>query len=443
MQASCVALVLAGVVLSSGSHAEVATPQRTCTLIAPPLHRGRLAALLRVCDDGTIMNSGVEYEDLGHDPTCGLRGAAVSPDGAWVAFTREGDLSLYATQSEREVPLTWIGQPHEPGLAEVFAGILAWSPDSRSLVYAVCPGRTSGPLCEPPPEPIRMRPASYGYYRLDLATGVGVPIADDDPLGRLLVHHFAWLADGSFLLAAGEPAAPRLSTPSRGMASHPELSCGNVLWWIAADGRPARRVLPFAGLFGQPSPSTDRRRVAFTASARDRNERCSTSQVWTFDSTSGEATPVSPLGPWARYQFPRWSPSGERLAYYSHYRVPGGKRSELTVGAAIVYADDEPVGFAYDWIGNRAILLHRSTGVLLLEVDTGRILAKRCSSDSDRPCWVGAEQGPPRGMLPAPGAELGRSPARAAVPVRWARAGADSARARGSCADARSGILDP
>lgn len=257
----------------------------------------------------------------------------------------------------------------------MFAGIHSWSPDRRSVVYAVCAGETI-PFCEPMPEPTRVRPAAYGHYVYDLDTGVSRLLDDADPSDRLRVRHLAWLADGSYLFAAEEPVPGPLPPPSGSLHSaFSGDSSRSKLWWWGADGA-VKQVLSSPAWFGQPHMTPDRRRVAFTAGTADRAG--STHRIWTFELASGEAAPASPVGSWARYQSPRWSPSGSRLGYYSGDPGSGRLRSELVVDAKVVHAEDGPAAFVFQWISDRAILIQRPDELLLLEVDSGRVLARRC-----------------------------------------------------------------
>jgi hypothetical protein len=47
------------------------------------------------------------------------------------------------------------------------------------------------------------------------------------------------------------------------------------------------------------------------------------------------------------------------------------------VGSETVYADDAPMGFTFRWIGDGVMLVQREDEILLFEVDSGRLLARR------------------------------------------------------------------
>jgi len=259
------------------SIAEAKEPQSILLVIAKEVWRVSAAGDLEL-----VFNAGNEASTA--DAWRGTTSPVGSPDQKLVAYTRAGDLWLFDVASKGERRLTHVGMPATKTLASVDVFITSWSFDGRKILYAVSAGDTDDP--EGRQVSKKERPANYGRYILDLANGQNVAVKLPSP--RLL----KWLPDESVLFESGS----RLS-----------------VWRPAADSRAFAESL--YGIFGAIDVSRDGRKLAMTFSPNSPAPRAVQILAVDLASEAKQAVSVTPLGRWAEYQWPRFSPSGKRIAY--------------------------------------------------------------------------------------------------------------------------------
>src|SRR6266540_3217974 len=259
--------------------AEAKDPQSILLVIPPNAEVWRVST---AGDLELVLMAGNEAGSA--DVLRGTTSPVPSPDQRLVAYTRAGDMWLFDVASKRERRLTHVGMRATETLASIDVFITRWSFDGRKILYAVSPGETEDPEGQQPPK--RERSAKYGRYVLDLANGqnVAVKLPNATPL--------TWLPDESLLFE----------------------SEGRLLAWRApADSRAFAESV--SGATMQVDVSRDGRKLAIVVSPS--SPKWSSSQLLVID-LAGEpkkGLPITPLGRWAEYQWPKFSPSGERTAY--------------------------------------------------------------------------------------------------------------------------------
>jgi hypothetical protein len=148
--------------------------------------RGQVVYVFRVSTSGSVQRLPLRLSDFGCGfAKVGLSDPLMSPDGHWIALTRNQELRLLDMSSYQETPLTWVNRDCPDSLAWV-VWITQWSADSRHLLYRV----TRHPF-------VRWRPGCYGrqgYFIYDV---------DADTTLKIELPGFAecWLPNGDFVLS--------------------------------------------------------------------------------------------------------------------------------------------------------------------------------------------------------------------------------------------------
>jgi Tol biopolymer transport system component len=153
------------------------------------------------------------------------------------------------------------------------------------------------------------------------------------------------------------------------------------IWRVAPDGSGAARVGPTASWYDvdtQPSPSPDGTRVAFATNRTDFN----TLYLRILDLATG-----SVFDPNVRGQLPRWSPQGDRIAYYDEseggLKVMNPDGSQQRFVAFIGY----PPNTALDWSPDGQWLVVGADGLVIVNVATGELLPIAGTTGYGRPSW--------------------------------------------------------
>jgi Tol biopolymer transport system component len=226
-------------------------------------------------------------------PPSGVQGdtaVAVSPDGRALAFGRTGQLGEWSWSID-VVPLAADGPPrddvrplttrHEDRKLGVALGGIAWTADSRRIVYA-----SGGSL-----------------WSLDVGT--------------------AGSRTSSAKLDVGEaPSHPAIARDTNRLVYAHNTGGDDDIWrapLVKASGRaepPIRLIASTRFDFAQQY-SPDGRRIAFES------DRGGNLEVWVCESDGSACSQLTRTGS-AFTGTPRWSPDGERVAFYS--RVDGSAR---------------------------------------------------------------------------------------------------------------------
>ena len=161
------------------------------------------------------------------------------------------------------------------------------------------------------------------------------------------------------VVIAGDPdrdeADPAFSPDGASIAFHESDADGGI-FVAGATGESPRRLTD-AGF--HPAWSADGRRIAFsTEEINDPASRGSDSTLWIVEAAGGPPQRVAVTGDAAQ---PAWSPSGERLAYWSN---TGGQRDLFTVAVAggprVAVVEDAPLDWAPTWTADGRYLYFAS-----------------------------------------------------------------------------------
>ena len=317
---------------------------------------------------------------------------AWSPDGRQVALLRA---RAGGGSEVLLIPPTG-GAVRQVGLvASPVDGGLSWSPDGRRLAVLDHP-RDEGPapgvflldtsdgsrtrLTSPPVQTTRgdSRPSfspdgqTVAFFREDGRIHL-VPAAGGEPRALTSVlwrSRVAWIPSGSEIIFSAIPVTPEEgeTRPSQGYSGSP------VLWRMNVDGQGTRQVAGTANarevavasaghrlaytrhssrwdiwridlqssgtgegpvpllastrIDGNPQLSNDGRRIAFTSSRSGVNE------IWVADSEGGDLLRLTDLGESGEAGSPRWSPSGQAIAFDFRSEGEGRDYDVFTVGTS-------------------------------------------------------------------------------------------------------------
>jgi len=255
----------------------------------------------------------------------------LSPDGAWVAYTRAGLPYVRRVAGGRELAVMPPGR--RVGAEVSFTG---WSPDGARLLYHL-----HGASQMEGPEPVL--PAPEGFYALELATMRRTPA----PAAVRACE--GWLDAGSLLVqreGGAEPAAlVRAPLDGAAPAVLSALPAGSV---SAIDHR--------AGW------------VAFLAGTAGRTPGDSRVEVRRVDGTG--AREVSPRAPWATYQHPRLSPDGAWVVYeQATGRHVGTDLQIAPTGPGAARALTGCLGCRYTWESPASLLVLDRGGLRRVALD--------------------------------------------------------------------------
>jgi serine/threonine protein kinase len=245
-------------------------------------------------------------------PATGDTNPAVSPDGRWLVFRRQGgaifDGTLYRLPLSKG--LAAAGQPQLLIPAERNAAHPAWAPDSKEIVVSIGAGPATSlwrlaAAQDKPGEPVRLP-----FVGED---GIMPTFSRAQPgyAPRLIYVHT--YSDGNiWRLDAAAPGVPASSPPVLAVSS------------TKYDGMPAL--------------SPDGRHVAFSS------DRSGFWGIWVSDLDGSNAVQLTAFGQPTVAGYPRWSPDGKQIAFHSAlggqpdiYVVPatGGKPRNLTSNPAV------------------------------------------------------------------------------------------------------------
>jgi hypothetical protein len=253
---------------------------------------------------------------------------AISPQQRKIAYVQNNDLWVYDLVSQKASRLTTVGKPYTKTLASVEVITEHWSPDENRILYSVIGGDTEDPEGDRPD--LKVRPAAYGTYIVELKSGQSKPIRFPAGIGRVT----AWLNNGDFLFQTIDNIISRFD-PRSGVTTP---------------------ILKKPLGLGQLDISHDGLQMLATA---DPSERMRSSLLVQHDLQTGTVAALTPLGKWAEFQRPKFSPGGTRIAYF-HITGLGATRHPITE----VVIDNKAI---YTFEGNgRLFWIDESTVALLV-----------------------------------------------------------------------------
>jgi len=275
-----------------------------------------------------------------------LNGAALpSRNQRLVAFSSRHDLWILDVETGKRTRVTNVGKPYTSTEADVSARPALWSWDGTRILYEVQHGETEDP--ENNRAPLKVRRASYGLFVHDLSTGVFTMIP------ALAGRPLSWLPDDTILT----------------LIDHKSLYQRHVK---ADSGSQKLRVSESSM---QLSVGPDGKTILMTVA------KAPFSQIVRID-LSGEtwpASPVSPRGKWAEFQWPSYSPSGRRHAY-SHRieRGMGILDFRLVVDGKSIFSYERA---AYAWITDEVLAIAerespKTTAIVVIDANSGREIAR-------------------------------------------------------------------
>jgi len=258
-----------------------------------------------------------------------------SPNQGYIAFTRKIDLWLLQLHTKEPFRLTQVEITNKKQYTSAQVFITGWSSDSSKILYYLGHSFTGFPGHSEPT--INGTPVKYGFHIYDLGAKLTTPV----PIkGQFL----AWLPNGDFLLKSKDQLVRTKVT-----------------------GEKLKPITYLTGDFGQIHVSKEGQWIL----AKLKN------QIIKISTMTGDATPITPVGAWAEYQWPKFSPSAKHIAYLHRTESkihPSGSgfiaAGFLVVDGRLIYpytGNDE-----YNWIddGTIAIISEKKGSLELTILDS-------------------------------------------------------------------------
>jgi len=289
--------------------------------------------------------------DLSTHAYDGITQVEISPSQQFIAYGLRGDIWLYDVAKKTTMRVTKVGKPYTKKFASVDAWINRWSRDSKKILYTVSAGNAEDPEGN---EPDRMeRKADYGVFAFDVQTDhvASIPF----PGGR--GEASAWLANGDFIFVEND----------RFVRYDPNTKSTKVISSI------------FGGLNGyQVDISSDETQMVFT---EDSSARMKNSALVRLNMVSGKSTPITKVGNWAEFQWPKFSPSGRKISYQHRVGTSATRLPifELVVDGKAIYSFEG--NSRYHWFDESTLVLKISRSndfeLVILSTDLGVALVSK------------------------------------------------------------------
>jgi hypothetical protein len=247
----------------------------------------------------------------------------VSPDQHWVAFTKENDLWLYNTRTQRMSPATHIGRPYTEKLASVLVLVVNWSADSTRVLLKVTAGDTECEDCEDRGD-WKPRKAAYGYFAYNIGTGglSKITLPEDFSV-------WDWRADGRLV-------------GSREFSEDPSP------------------VMVVPGAKPQPVHGLEGRSVLGLNVSRDGNwavaatSEYNHSHIVRVDLKAGEAVALTAEGGFGEYQAAKISPGDTQVSWIHRTGAVNAGTKQLVVDGKTMFTCASEL-LVYEWLDEQRI----------------------------------------------------------------------------------------
>lgn len=316
--------------------------------------------LWRVYSDGNI-----EKVSCFQDTPFGYRGHAylgenyprISSDQHYVAAIRQDDLWIFEPDTKKIVRMTQVAKPYTNKYLSIEVNIVEWSWDSSKLLYSISSG---DPGSGDDGFDRKERPAKYGFYIYDVKhkSTIFTPYLKGGGLE-------AWLPDGDMLHVG---------------------TCKTVKGYeecIMKSDLIEDKSIPFSidRKMGQIDISRDGKwLVANTRVPREAFGKDPRGQIVKIDLNNYSIMPITAVGSWGEYQWPKFSPSGKHILYEWRAGVEKGfSVSHITVDGKKIYKAVQLSNCS--WINDRTIVFTSSINateynkreIIIIDSVTGEI----------------------------------------------------------------------
>lgn len=275
----------------------------------------------------------------------------LSPDQNHVAVIRQGDLWIFEPDTQKLIRLTKVARPRTDRYLSIELNTISWSWDSTRLLYSVSSG-DPGSGDDGPDR--KVRPAKYGFYIYDVRAKSTKFISEsysecdfDKMVPNFNRVVLQWPQDGTTMI--------------NGHKINKKLSSGHID--ISPDGR---------WLLARADEPRE---------ARGKDPR---SQIVKINLNNYEVIPLTPVGGWAEYQWPKSSPSGKHILYQwqNGLEEKEGKscpKENIVVDGKNIYASNNPQGLSdCSWIDDDTIAFtsvstNNELEIIIIDRATGEI----------------------------------------------------------------------
>ena len=250
----------------------------------------------------------------------------VSPDQRWIAFTKENDLWLYNTRTQKMRRATHAGRPYTEKLASVLVLVVNWSADSTRVLLNVVAGDTECVDCDDRDD-WKPRKSAYGYFAYNVSTGRLSRIALSEGFSV-----WDWRADGRMVGSRefSEDPSPVMVVPG----AKPQ----------AVHGLEGRSVL---GLSISRDGSW-----AVAATSEYKN-----SHIVRVDLKTGEAVALTPEGAWGEYGAALISPADKHISWIHRTGAVNAGAKEVLIDGKTVFTCASEL-LVYDWLDEQRIAVN-------------------------------------------------------------------------------------
>jgi hypothetical protein len=263
--------------------------------------------------------------------------SCIAPDKSHVAVIRNDDLWVFDVDKKNLIRITEVAKPYTKEYLSIDVKIISWSWDSQKLLYSINPGDAgSGDDAFDRKE----RLAKYGSYIYDVKdkAKIFVPTSIDQLFPNFNRVIFSYDKDGTTLID-GHKINKKLN--------HYQMDISRDGKWL----------------------------VANTEVSSEASKKEPRSQIVKIDLENFKITPITPIGAWAEYQWPKFSPSGKKILY--EWQNDNGKPMiDIAVDGNRIYSALKI--FNLFWIDDNTIAFTSTNKnydleIFIINSDTGKV----------------------------------------------------------------------